>query len=66
MTAVCVARDCEMVKSDERILLIETQVQHNIDSIPRICLENIGDDSDISSIDFTDSVIIISYFVNNI
>lgn len=61
MTAISVARDCEMVKNYEKMILIETFREQQCDNVPRILLENIGEDCDIHNIDFTENVNI--YFI---
>lgn len=56
MTAICVARDCEMVSSDEKIILLKTEADVQNDRPPKIFLQSIADDCDINAIDFTDMV----------
>lgn len=56
MTAICVARECEMVISHEKIILIKTETDIRNDRPPKIFLQSIADDCDINNIDFTDTV----------
>lgn len=65
MTAICVARDCEMVKTHERMILIKTESHLRNDSLPRIYLESI-DDCDINNMDFTDCVRFCSFLIKKI
>lgn len=54
MTAIAVARDCEIVGREDNIFIISTK-QSNNDDVPRIILENVNisqhDDNTVIDID---------------
>lgn len=45
MTAISVARDCQMVKVSESVILIKAVHDENNEGIPNIIIEYIGEDS---------------------
>lgn len=54
MTAISVARDCQMVKVSESVILIKAVNDENSDGIPTIIAEFIGEDSNFQNLNDTD------------